>query len=69
MTGKRSAQPVYSVIAIEITLALRLLFHLTLMSWTLPCPEHTTFSTTPCHGGGQAAGRACASETDIPHRR
>jgi Transposase DDE domain len=57
MTGKRGAQPVYSDIAIETTLALRLLFHpplrqtegflhavLTLMGLTLPCPDHTTLS-------------------------
>jgi hypothetical protein len=57
MTGKRGAQPVYSDIAIETMLALRLLFHLplrqtegflhavlTLMGLTLPCPDHTTLS-------------------------
>ena len=57
MTGKRGAQPVYSDIAIETALALRLLFHLplrqtegflhallTLMDVTLPCPDHTTLS-------------------------
>lgn len=57
MTGKRGAQPVYSDIAIETMLALRLLFHLplrqtegflhavlTLMGLALPCPDHTTLS-------------------------
>src|SRR4029450_9934920 len=56
-TGKRGAQPVYSDIAIETALTLRLLFHLplrqtdgflssllTLMDVTLPCPDHTTLS-------------------------
>jgi Transposase DDE domain len=57
MTGKRGAQPVYADIAIETTLALRLLFHLplrqtagflhsvlTLMGLPLLCPDHTTLS-------------------------
>src|SRR5262245_36949503 len=57
MTGKRGAPPVYSDIAIETALTLRLLFHLplrqtegflasllTLMDVTLPCPDHTTLS-------------------------
>ena len=57
MTGKRGAQPVYSDVAIETALALRLLFHLplrqtegflhsllTLMGLALPCPDHTTLS-------------------------
>jgi Transposase DDE domain len=57
MTGKRGAQPVYSDIALETMLALRLLFHLplrqtegflhavlTLMGLALPCPDHTTLS-------------------------
>ena len=57
MTGKRGAQPIYADIAIEMALALRLLFHLplrqtegflhallTLMDVTLPCPDHTTLS-------------------------
>jgi hypothetical protein len=57
MTGKRGAQPVYSAIAIETALSLRLLFRLplrqtegflqallTLMDVTLPCPDHTTLS-------------------------
>jgi hypothetical protein len=57
MTGKRGAPPVYSDIAIETALALRLLFHLplrqtegflhallTLMDVTRPCPDHTTLS-------------------------
>jgi hypothetical protein len=56
-TGKRGAQPVYSEVAIETALALRLLFRLplrqtegflhallTLMDVTLPCPDHTTLS-------------------------
>jgi len=56
-TGKRGAQPVYSDIAIETMLALRLLLRLplrqtegflhsvlTLMGLTLPCPDHTTLS-------------------------
>jgi hypothetical protein len=56
-TGKRGAQPVYSDVAIETALSLRLLFHLplrqtegflhsilTLMDVTLPCPDHTTLS-------------------------
>jgi hypothetical protein len=57
MTGKRGAQPVYSDLAIETALALRLLLHLplrqtegflhpvlTLMGLVLPCPDHTTLS-------------------------
>jgi Transposase DDE domain len=57
MTGKRGAQPVYSDVAIETALSLRLLFRLplrqtegflhsilTLMDVTLPCPDHTTLS-------------------------
>jgi Transposase DDE domain len=56
-TGKRGAQPVYSDVAIETALALRLLFHLPLrqtegflgavlrlMGLALPCPDHTTLS-------------------------
>jgi hypothetical protein len=56
-TGKRGAQSVYSDVAIETALALRLLFHLplrqtegflhallTLMGLALPCPDHTTLS-------------------------
>jgi hypothetical protein len=56
-TGKRGAQPVYSKLAIETALTLRLLFHLPLrqtegflgsllqlMDVTLPCPDHTTLS-------------------------
>jgi hypothetical protein len=56
-TGKRGAQPVYSDIAIETALTLRLLFHLPLrqtegflgsllrlMDVMLPCPDHTTLS-------------------------
>jgi Transposase DDE domain len=56
-TGERGAQPVYSDVAIETALALRLLFHLplrqtegflhailTLMGLALPCPGHTTLS-------------------------
>src|SRR5918912_1235872 len=52
MTGKRGAQPVYSDLAIQSALTLRLLFRLplwqtegflhsilTLMSLTLPCPD------------------------------
>jgi hypothetical protein len=54
-TGKRGAQPVYSDLAIETALSLRLLFDLplrqtegflhsilTLMNLALPCPDHTT---------------------------
>jgi hypothetical protein len=57
MTGKRGAQPVYADLAIETTLALRVLLHLplrqtegllhavlTLMGLTLPYPDHTTLS-------------------------
>jgi Transposase DDE domain len=57
MTGKRGAQPVYSDVAIETALSLRLRFRLplrqtegflhsilTLMDVTLPCPDHTTLS-------------------------
>src|SRR4029450_5821117 len=57
MTGKRGAQPVYSDLAIQSALTLRLLFRLplrqtegflssllTLMGVTLPCPDHTTLS-------------------------
>jgi Transposase DDE domain len=56
-TGKRGAQPVYSDVAIETALTLRLLFRLPLrqtegflgsvlilMDLTLPCPDHTTLS-------------------------
>ena len=56
-TGKRGAQPVYSDMAIETALTLRLLFHLPLrqtegflgsvlrlMGLSLPCPDHTTLS-------------------------
>jgi len=56
-TGKRGAQPVYSDIAIETALALRLLFRLPLrqtegflhailplIGVVLPCPDHTTLS-------------------------
>src|ERR687896_67196 len=56
-TGKRGAQPVYSDIAIETALTLRLLFRLPLrqtegllgavlrlMGLALPCPDHTTLS-------------------------
>jgi hypothetical protein len=56
-TGKCGAQPVYSDVAIEAALALRLLFHLPLrqtegfvgsvlkaMGLALPCPDHTTLS-------------------------
>src|SRR5919106_436020 len=57
MSGTRGAQPVYSDVAIETALTLRLLFRLplrqtegflrsllTLMGVTLPCPDHTTLS-------------------------
>lgn len=57
MTGKRGAQPLYSDLAIETALTLRLLFHLPLrqtegllgsvlklMDLMLPCPNHTTLS-------------------------
>jgi Transposase DDE domain len=57
MTGRRGAQPVFSDVAIETALTLRLLFRLplrqtegflhsilTLMGVTLPCPDHTTLS-------------------------
>jgi Transposase DDE domain len=57
VTGRRGAQPVYSDVAIETALTLRLLFRLplrqtegflhsilTLMGVTLPCPDHTTLS-------------------------
>jgi Transposase DDE domain len=57
MTGKRGAPPVYSDVAIETALTLRLLFRLPLrqtegflgsvlklMRLTLPCPDHTTLS-------------------------
>ena len=56
-TGKRGGQTVYSNIAIETALTLRLIFHLplrqtegflhsvlTLMDVVLPCPDHTTLS-------------------------
>ena len=56
-TGKRGAQPLYSDVAIETALTLRLLFRLPLrhtegflssllilMDVTLPCPDHTTLS-------------------------
>ena len=56
-TGKRGAPGVYSDLAIETALALRLLFHLPLrqtegflnsilklMDLCLPCPDHTTLS-------------------------
>jgi len=56
-TGKRGAQPVYSNLAIETALSLRLIFDqplrqtegflrsiLKLMHLTLPCPDHTTLS-------------------------
>jgi hypothetical protein len=56
-TGKRGAQPVYSDLAIETALSLRLLFEqplrqtegflrsiLRLMDVALPCPDHTTLS-------------------------
>jgi hypothetical protein len=55
--GKRGGQPVYSNVAIETSLSLRLLFQLPLrqtegflgsifrlMSLDLPCPDHTTLS-------------------------
>ncbi len=55
--GKRGGQEIYSDLAIETTLALRLLFHLPLrqtegfltsilklMELDLPCPDHTTLS-------------------------
>ena len=57
MTGKRGARAMYSDVAIETALTLRLLFRLplrqtegflssllTLMDVTLPCPDHTTLS-------------------------
>jgi Transposase DDE domain len=57
MAGKRGAQPIYSDLAIETALTLRLLFHLPLrqtegflgsvlklMDVPLPCPDHTTLS-------------------------
>ncbi len=56
--GKRGGQPIYSDIAIETSLSLRLVFQLPLrqtegflrsifrlMSLDLPCPDHTTPST------------------------
>src|SRR5688572_794635 len=56
-TGKRGAQPVYSDLAIETALSLRLLYSLALrqtegflssllrlMDLDLPCPDHTTLS-------------------------
>ncbi|MGI9295910.1 MAG: transposase, partial [Pseudomonadales bacterium] len=56
-TGTLGGQPIYSDIAIETVLTLRLVFHLplrqaesflgsilTLMSLDLPCPDHTTLS-------------------------
>ena len=55
--GKRGGQPIYSDIAIETSLTLRLIFHLPLrqaegflksilkvMELYLPCPDHTTVS-------------------------
>ena len=55
--GKRGGQPVYSDIAIETSLSLRMIFQLPLrqtegflgslfrlMSFDLPCPDHTTLS-------------------------
>ncbi len=55
--GKRGGQPIYSDIAIETSLTLRLVFHLPLrqaegflksilklMDLYLPCPDHTTMS-------------------------
>jgi hypothetical protein len=55
--GKRGAQPVYSDLAIETALSLRLIFDqplrqtkeflrsiLRLMDLSLPCPDHTTLS-------------------------
>ncbi len=55
--GKRGGQPIYSDIAIETSLTLRLVFHLPLrqaegflksilklMDLYLPCPDHTTIS-------------------------
>ncbi len=55
--GKRGGQPIYSDIAIETSLTLRLVFHLPLrqaegflksilklMDLYLPCPDHTTVS-------------------------
>lgn len=60
-TGKRGAQPVYSDIAIETALTLRVVFHLPLrqtegflrsilklMGLDLPCPDHTTLSRRNC---------------------
>ena len=57
MTGTRGAQPVYSDVAIETALTLRLLLRLplrqtegflhallTLMDVTRPCPDHPTLS-------------------------
>ncbi len=56
-SGKRGAQEMYSDLAIETALTLRLLFHLPLrqtegflrsilklMGLDLPCPDHTTLS-------------------------
>jgi len=56
-TGTRGGQPIYSDIAIETALTLRLIFHLPLrqtegflgsivklMGLDLPCPDHTTLS-------------------------
>ena len=56
-TGKRGGQPLYSDLAIETGLTLRMLFHqplrqtegflgslLKLMGLDLPCPDHTTLS-------------------------
>src|ERR1700759_2190772 len=61
-TGKRGGQPVYSDVAIETGLALRLVFHqplcqtegalrsiVGLLGFDLPIPDHTTFSR---RGGG-----------------
>jgi hypothetical protein len=77
-TGKRGAQPVYSDLAIQTALTLRLLFRLPLrqtegflhpvlklMGLTLPCPDHTT----QYHGGDQTIGRSCASGAGMHDRR
>lgn len=60
-TGKRGGQPIYSDIAIETALILRVVFHLPLrqtegflhsilklMGLDLPCPDHTTLSRRNC---------------------
>lgn len=80
-TGTLGGQPIYSDIAIETVLTLRLVFHLplrqaegflgsilTLMGLDLPCPDHTTLSRPESYGKRSEAPRSVAGGAGVLDR-